>query len=1275
MPRLLCVAAIWLTRCGILYAQTGEISGRVTDERGEGVPFVNVSAEQSGKLITGVQTDFDGYYALKLDPGTYDIKVSAINLNTKVIRGVIAYSNKIVGLDISTTEKVEEIKEVVVKYKKPIVAKDETAIVRTISAEEIDAAPATDINAIISTTAGIFQSDDGQELHFRGGRADAYEVYIDGIRVIGTYNVPINSIQELTTYTAGIPAKFGNATSGIIEIITKGPSRDFGGMIDLSTSQGMDAYGFNRGTANLTGPIVTINKGKDDERVGLGYFVAGEYYREQDPNPGIHGVYKTKDDTLKFLEENPLVPSPTGEGFIPRTETAAADDLENVKSKPNVALNVYTFSGKLESKPTKTITLTAGGDFIYSAGHSWVDRYTLFNYVNNPYFRNNTWRAYGRFRQRFPGKSSPDEDKGTRPPRTTIQNAYYQVQFDFTQVKNKTSDDSHGFKPFHYGYLGKFDILRRPTFEHGTDPVSGKTGWLQTGYEDTLVRFSPANVNPTGTAFTNSYYQQVGAAFIDGWWTAPFGGAQEGFYETLDQIQANAGGRGALNGDRQSLMHGIWFNTGRQFNGYSVLDQQQYALSVLGSADIVPGRKGGSKHGLEFGFEFEQRIQSNFNIAPLELWTQMRLLANRHIRNRDTQHPYLLIEGQVYSYDDTSAPPFGEQDTVLYNQFYNASQQSFFDKSVRRKLGLAENNTDFINIDAYEPDFYSLDMFSADELLNNGNPFVDYNGYDYTGKKLSRQPSFNDFFTQKDEFGNYTRPVGSFRPIYASAFIQDKFNFKDLLFNVGLRIDRYDANQKVLRDPYLLYPAYTVQEIAGTGQFEAPAGIPANIGPDYVVYVDDFNKIRPRIVGYRSGDTWYTADGVETNNAKVIALASADGSITPYLKNPDDDNDGIKRPDFNPDNSFKDYEPQITVMPRIAFSFNITETANFFAHYDILTQRPQGNNQTSPVDWYFFRENIGGFIPNPNLKPEKTIDYQVGFKQALTEIMAVTLSAYYREFRDMVQVRAISYAYPQDYRTFGNIDFGTVKGFSLAYELRRSPTSNLSLNANYTIEWAEGTGSSATSAANLVNANQPNLRTITPFDYDSRHKLNLEINYSYKDGDEYRGPLVKGKQILSNAGINLIARAWSGTPYTQQENPTADAVAGQATRKILSGSINGSRLPWSFKLDLKIWKEFLFDRQREKKDAEGNLISSKRLYKLSAYLQIRNLLNTANILRVYPYTGNADDDGYLTSALGQQDLNSQANPQSYYDLYRAYVNHPDNYTLPRSIRVGAILKF
>ena len=52
--------------------------------------------------------------------------------------------------------------------------------------------------------------------------------------------------------------------------------------------------------------------------------------------------------------------------------------------------------------------------------------------------------------------------------------------------------------------------------------------------------------------------------------------------------------------------------------------------------------------------------------------------------------------------------------------------------------------------------------------------------------------------------GYYTRPIQAFEPIYISGYVMDKFTFDDIIFNVGVRVDRFDANQQVLKDPYVI---------------------------------------------------------------------------------------------------------------------------------------------------------------------------------------------------------------------------------------------------------------------------------------------------------------------------------------------------------------------------------------------------------------------------------------------------------------------------------------
>ncbi len=1261
--RRIIVATFLIFQAAYLLAQTGEITGRITDEKGEGIPFANVAAEQQGKLVTGSTTDFDGYYTIKpLAPGKYDLKVSYIGYATSITRGVVVSGDKITELDVSVKpeETVLGVVEVI-EYKVPLIDKENNSTKTTISKEEIQKLPTKDINSIASLSAGVYQADEGGALNIKGARSDGTEVYIDGIRVRGSSKLPAQGIEELTVITGGMPAKYGDATGGVVTITTRGPSRQFNGGVEVTTSQGMDAYGYTLAGLELTGPIIKKFKGTDKEKTMLGFYVAGEYLRQEDASPSAAGVYVAKEDRLKYFEQNPLTPSPADPSkFIVTTETATASDIEKVKTKPNVLENNYSASGKFDLSATDNINITVGGSYDYVRRHDWVDRYTVFNYINNPLYKETTWRVYGRFLQRFGQKSGADD---TEAKKSAFQNAYYSLQFDFTKVYNQYMDDDHEDRLFDYGYIGKFDIVRVPTYASDVDSLTRLRGNLQSGDSSAAVLFTPGDVNPTGTAFTSRLYELAGGTFNNGQWSADA-------INNLDQIILNNALR---NGDRPRVPHGIWFNTGRQFNGYGIDDdQEQYRVSLLGSVDILkPGSAARSKHAIEFGFEFEQQILRGYSIGSIGLWELMRQLANTHIDGLDRTNPHLIIDGEEYAWNDPNRPAFTENDTIIYDRPYYRQQQTVFDSTLRMKLFGDETNRTWVNIDALSPDFFSLDMFSADELLNNGNSYVNYYGYDYKGNRLTSEPSFEDFFKQKDANGNYTRPIGSHRPIYLAAFIQDKFNFKDILFNIGLRIDRFDANQKVLRDPYTLYRAYTLGEARNL--LNPDAVIPANIGDDFVVYVDDLTRQNPTPTGYRDGDTWYTAEGVETTNPKLLYPAGQ-SQVFPFIVDPATK---IGSEEYDPNQSFKDYEPQITVMPRVAFSFNLTDEASFFAHFDMLSQRPPSNLRTSPTDWLFLENNIGLFVNNPDLKPEQTIDYQLGFRQLVTSNSAITISAFYRNLKDMIQVTQMQYFYPVAYNTFTNIDVGNVKGFSIAYDLRKTRTSNVSLRLNYTIQWADGTGSSATSQRNLVSANQPNLRAVFPLSYDSRHVIAASIDYGYGEGKDYNGPKIKNVNILQNAFINLTVRARSGEPYTAQENATPEAVSGVATRRILSGDNNGSRLPWNFRIDLRVQKDFKLNFRNAD---EGK---TKRDLYLQVYLIIQNLLNTKNVIKIYPYTGNPDDDGYLASEVGQQDVANQINAQSYMDMYTAYVSsgfdpsggRDSNFSLPRQIRLGAIFKF
>src|ERR1041385_6598717 len=355
-------------------------------------------------------------------------------------------------------------------------------------------------------------------------------------------------------------------------------------------------------------------------------------------------------------------------------------------------------------------------------------------------------------------------------------------------------------------------------------------------------------------------------------------------------------------------------------------------------------------------------------------------------------------------------------------------------------------------------------------------------------------------------------------------------------------------------------------------------------------------------------------------------------------------------------------------MPRIAFSFPISDQAMFFAHYDILTQRPPSRLRMNPID-YLYLESRSNAIDNPDLKPEKTIDYELGFKQVLSKSSALTISAFYRELRDLIQTKQIAYAFPKTYITWENIDFGTVKGLTFAYDLRRS--GNVRMTTSYTLQFAEGTGSDDASNFNLINTGQPNLREIKALNFDQRHSIVTSFDFRYGGGSDYNGPLLFNKPILARTGLNVVFRAGSGYPFSRQANVTQTAAEGLNDKSTLEGNINGSRLPWQFRVDARLDHDFEIKFGKTKEDG------SKKSVFLNLYIQVQNLFDARNIIAVYKATGNANDDGFLTDANSQNFIYAQVDPQAFMDLYSLKVNtqDPSNYSLPRRIRLGVKLDF
>lgn len=104
-----------------------------------------------------------------------------------------------------------------------------------------------------------------------------------------------------------------------------------------------------------------------------------------------------------------------------------------------------------------------------------------------------------------------------------------------------------------------------------------------------------------------------------------------------------------------------------------------------------------------------------------------------------------------------------------------------------------------------------------------------------------------------------------------------------------------------------------------------------------------------------------------------------------------------------------------------------------FGDYGELNSSSQGNLTTFLIDG----TRIPSALGNRNLRPEKTVAYEIGIDRSFADIFLVQVIAYYKDITNTV--RDLTVITPQaTYRTSGNGDYADTKGFEIS--LRKIPS-------------------------------------------------------------------------------------------------------------------------------------------------------------------------------------------------------------------------------------------
>ena len=211
-------------------AQTGKLSGKVTDENGEPLIGANVLIDGTNQ---GAATDFEGYYSiLNIRPGTHTVNFRYIGYQSKIIQNIIINADKTTSIDVTLNSEIIEGETVTIVAEKPIVEFNQTSSVKNISSGDIESLPVQSLSDIVNLQAGSVKTTDG-EFHIRGGRGGEIQFQVEGISINNPFNnqsslsLDRSIIEEVSVVTGTFDAKYGQAMSGVVNTTLKSGSDKF----------------------------------------------------------------------------------------------------------------------------------------------------------------------------------------------------------------------------------------------------------------------------------------------------------------------------------------------------------------------------------------------------------------------------------------------------------------------------------------------------------------------------------------------------------------------------------------------------------------------------------------------------------------------------------------------------------------------------------------------------------------------------------------------------------------------------------------------------------------------------------------------------------------------------------------------------------------------------------------------------------------------------------------------------------------------------------------
>lgn len=329
-----------------------------------------------------------------------------------------------------------------------------------------------------------------------------------------------------------------------------------------------------------------------------------------------------------------------------------------------------------------------------------------------------------------------------------------------------------------------------------------------------------------------------------------------------------------------------------------------------------------------------------------------------------------------------------------------------------------------------------------------------------------------------------------------------------------------------------------------------------------------------------------------------------------------------------------------TLSPRVSVSYPITDQGIIRFSYGHFYQIGSLSSLYRNSNYYVTNVGVTPTFGNPNVEPQKSVQYEIGLQQQLTEDLKLDITGFYKDVSNYIFTQYIYTESGRAYQLLTNLAYANSRGITFSLFKRRSPGGLFQASIDYTFSIAEGNRTEP--STELFFSEQSGKQTETflvPLDFDRLHVINATLALT-EPNDWTAG---------------LILNLQTGTPYTP-------SLPSQLVS--ISYVQNTGNQPMQWNVNLKLEKFFDF----------GPL-------KTSVFLQVENLFDTENELFVYASSGRAlSNVEQILNSFEFQDLKRRINagdpglvPLDQIQNY--YSQRPDRVNRPREVRLGFSLLF